>query len=108
LGQKVNPIGLRLGINQDWRSKWYAGKSDYGALLNEDAKIRDYIKEKLYFYKKAINQLEERLVLFLKEKRGITTQEFKELTGVTRKYAIPLLNILTKRRSRSVSAKKGS
>jgi small subunit ribosomal protein S3 len=49
LGQKVNPIGLRLGINQDWRSKWYAGKNEYGTLLNEDVRIRDYVKGKLYF-----------------------------------------------------------
>jgi len=47
LGQKVNPIGLRLGINQEWRSKWYAGKREYGALLNEDIKIRSHIKERL-------------------------------------------------------------
>jgi len=47
LGQKVNPIGLRLGINQEWRSKWYAGKREYGALLNEDIKIRNHIKERL-------------------------------------------------------------
>jgi small subunit ribosomal protein S3 len=47
LGQKVNPIGLRLGISQEWRSKWYAGKREYGALLNEDIKIRNYIRERL-------------------------------------------------------------
>lgn len=47
MGQKVNPIGLRLGINQEWRSKWYAGKREYGALLNEDIKIRNHIKERL-------------------------------------------------------------
>jgi len=47
LGQKVNPIGLRLGINQEWRSKWYAGKREYGVLLNEDIKIRNHIKERL-------------------------------------------------------------
>ena len=47
MGQKVNPIGLRLGINQEWRSKWYAGKREYGVLLNEDIKIRNHIKERL-------------------------------------------------------------
>lgn len=47
MGQKVNPIGLRLGINQEWRSKWYAGKRDYGMLLNEDIKVRSYIKGRL-------------------------------------------------------------
>ncbi|MEO3947987.1 30S ribosomal protein S3 [Gorillibacterium sp. CAU 1737] len=46
MGQKVNPIGLRIGIIRDWESKWYAGK-DYGTLLMEDVKIREYLKGKL-------------------------------------------------------------
>jgi small subunit ribosomal protein S3 len=46
VGQKVNPIGLRIGIIRDWESKWYAGK-DYGTLLMEDVKIREYLKGKL-------------------------------------------------------------
>ena len=41
MGQKVNPIGLRLGINRTWDSRWYAGKNEYGALLHEDMKIRE-------------------------------------------------------------------
>jgi small subunit ribosomal protein S3 len=40
MGQKVNPIGLRLGINRTWDSRWYSGKSEYGELLHEDMKIR--------------------------------------------------------------------
>jgi small subunit ribosomal protein S3 len=40
MGQKVNPIGLRLGINRTWDSRWYAGKNEYGTLLHEDMKIR--------------------------------------------------------------------
>ena len=40
MGQKVNPIGLRLGINRTWDSRWYAGKNDYGKLLHEDMEIR--------------------------------------------------------------------
>ena len=47
MGQKVNPIGLRLGINRTWDSRWYAGKKEYGKLLQEDIKIRDYLSEKL-------------------------------------------------------------
>lgn len=49
MGQKVNPIGFRVGINQDWRSKWFAEKKDFGRLLGEDLKIRKYIKDKLNF-----------------------------------------------------------
>lgn len=50
MGQKVNPIGLRVGIIRDWDSKWYANKNEVPELLHEDMKIRDYIGE---FYKKA-------------------------------------------------------
>ncbi|MDA3128923.1 30S ribosomal protein S3 [Aliibacillus thermotolerans] len=46
MGQKVNPIGLRIGVIRDWDSKWYAEK-DYADLLHEDVKIREYIEERL-------------------------------------------------------------
>lgn len=46
MGQKVNPIGLRVGIIRDWESKWYADK-DYADLLHEDIKIREYINTRL-------------------------------------------------------------
>jgi small subunit ribosomal protein S3 len=46
VGQKVNPVGLRVGIIRDWESKWYAGK-DFGDLLLEDVKIREHLKNKL-------------------------------------------------------------
>ena len=47
MGQKANPIGLRLGINRSWDSIWFAKKNDYGKLLIEDYKIRDYIKKNI-------------------------------------------------------------
>jgi small subunit ribosomal protein S3 len=47
MGQKVNPTGLRLGINRTWDSRWYAGKKDYGKLLQEDIKIRNHLAERL-------------------------------------------------------------
>lgn len=46
MGQKVNPIGFRLGVNKDWESNWYAGK-DYAEVLNKDIKIREYLESKL-------------------------------------------------------------
>lgn len=46
MGQKVNPIGIRLGIVQDWNSKWYASKN-YAQLLNQDIDLRKYLKKKL-------------------------------------------------------------
>ena len=45
MGQKVNPIGLRLGINRGWDSIWFSKKSDYGKFLIEDYKIREYVKK---------------------------------------------------------------
>ena len=46
MGQKVNPIGLRLGINRTWDSRWYA-RHDYGKLLHQDLKLRDFIRDRL-------------------------------------------------------------
>jgi len=47
MGQKSNPIGLRLAVNKDWRSKWYSPKKEFGNLLAEDRKIREILKKKL-------------------------------------------------------------
>jgi small subunit ribosomal protein S3 len=47
MGQKTNPIGLRIPVNREWRSKWYAAKKDFGTLLAEDQKIREVLKKKL-------------------------------------------------------------
>ncbi len=47
MGQKVNPIGYRLGVNKDWDSRWYANKKDFGTTLNKDLKIREYLKKHL-------------------------------------------------------------
>ncbi len=43
MGQKVNPVGLRLGINRTWDSRWFANKGEYGQLLHEDIRIRNHI-----------------------------------------------------------------
>lgn len=47
MGQKVNPIGMRLGINRTWDSRWFASRGNYAKLLHEDFKIRDFLNEKL-------------------------------------------------------------
>ncbi|WP_073155237.1 30S ribosomal protein S3 [Seinonella peptonophila] len=46
MGQKVHPIGLRIGVIRDWDSKWYAGK-EYADLLHEDIQIREYLEKRL-------------------------------------------------------------
>ena len=45
MGQKVNPVGLRLGINRTWDSRWFANTGEYGKLLHEDLKIRELVKK---------------------------------------------------------------
>ena len=45
MGNKVNPIGMRLQVNRTWDSRWYADTKDYGDLLLEDIKMREFIKE---------------------------------------------------------------
>src|SRR4030095_3116221 len=47
MGKKTNPIGLRIAVNKDWRSKWYADKKEFGNLLAEDRKIRETLKKQL-------------------------------------------------------------
>ena len=47
MGQKVHPVGIRLGIIKDWSSKWYADSKRYAEYLNTDLKVRDYLRKKL-------------------------------------------------------------
>jgi small subunit ribosomal protein S3 len=47
LGQKINPIGLRIAVSKEWKSRWFADKKTFGTLLNEDLKIRDLVKKRL-------------------------------------------------------------
>ncbi|MBQ3626600.1 MAG: 30S ribosomal protein S3 [Synergistaceae bacterium] len=46
MGQKVHPVGYRLGVTAEWQSKWYAGRKDYAKKLHEDLKLREYIMKK--------------------------------------------------------------
>ena len=48
MGQKVNPHGLRVGVNKEWSSKWYADKNNFADYLAEDNKVRTFVKKKLY------------------------------------------------------------
>src|SRR3954471_5600713 len=47
MGQKIHPTGFRLSVNKDWSSRWYANSRNFAAMLNEDLKVRDYLKGKL-------------------------------------------------------------
>ena len=77
MGQKVNPIGLRLGINRTWDSRWYAGKNEYGGLLHEDIKIREELMEALK--QAAVSKIERRHDLLLS-----TLREYLTATGAQR------------------------
>ena len=47
MGQKVSPVGLRVGVNRDWSSRWYANDKDFAGLLHEDIRVRDFITKEL-------------------------------------------------------------
>ncbi|MGI6713674.1 MAG: 30S ribosomal protein S3 [Bacilli bacterium] len=47
MGQKVNPVGMRIGINRNWNSRWFADKKNFATFLNEDLKIREYLEKEL-------------------------------------------------------------
>ena len=48
MGQKVHPKGLRIGIIKDWDGKWFANKKDFATLLEEDVRVRNFVKKKLF------------------------------------------------------------
>ena len=47
MGQKVNPVGLRIGVNKNWNSRWYANDQEFHVFLNEDIKVRNFLEKKL-------------------------------------------------------------
>jgi small subunit ribosomal protein S3 len=47
MGQKIHPTGFRLAVTRNWRSRWYAGGSNFAKMLSEDLKVRDFLKKKL-------------------------------------------------------------
>ena len=57
MGQKVNPVSMRLQVNKDWKSKWFAPKKDYASFLKDDLTVRRLIEKKLGS-RAAINRVE--------------------------------------------------
>lgn len=99
MGQKVNPISMRLQVNKDWRSKWFANKRDYAKLLTQDLQVRKLIQDKVG-NRGAINKVDiERspnlvTVTIMTAKAGVVigrggtgAQEIK--TAIERIFAIP-------------------
>ena len=58
MGQKVHPTGFRIGVTEDWRSRWFASKENFGDLLVEDQKIRKFIQGRDDFGKMEIAQID--------------------------------------------------
>lgn len=56
MGQKIRPIGFRIGVMEDWRSRWYAGKQEFASLLVEDQQVRQFIKKR--YSKSGISKIE--------------------------------------------------
>lgn len=102
MGQKVNPIGLRLGVIRTWESKWYADKTEVPAMVKEDANIRQFLHD---FYKKAaVSSIEIERVKGKGGKPRIKIQLYTAKPGVvigrdaeTKKKAVETLEKLTKK-----------
>ena len=77
MGQKINPLGYRLGISKDWVSRWSSPKDAYGDLVLEDAKIRKYLTDKLStagLKQVEIERTENEVAIFLKvSKPGVVS-----------------------------------
>lgn len=121
MGQKVRPTGFRVGIVEDWRSRWYATKKEFGDLLVEDFKIRKFIKTKYLFAeisKVEIERTRDQVVVFLHTARpGIIIgrkgqevdrlkDELEELTG--RRMELKIIEVNNPLRSAVLVAEKMS
>jgi small subunit ribosomal protein S3 len=97
VGQKVNPISFRLGVTKTWSSRWFANKKQFGQLLEEDVRIREYIQKKLDFAGITDIEIERasekiRIILHTARpgivigRRGAEIEKLKEdLTNITKK-----------------------
>lgn len=105
MGQKVSPIGLRLGVNKDWDSTWYADKANFADNLVEDQKIRKFIKKKYYacaISKIVIERTEARLIINIHTAKpgmiigqkgaGIEVIK-KEVSGIIRPVKSLIINV---------------
>jgi small subunit ribosomal protein S3 len=76
MGQKVNPVGLRIGINKPWQSQWYAGKKEFATWLHEDIQIRKYIEGRFAKTDAGISS-----IIIEREKRDVETVKINIYAG---------------------------
>ena len=96
MGQKVSPVGLRVGVNRDWSSRWYANKKDFSGLLHEDIKVRNYITNKLkgaQVAKVEIERTKNRVNVFVHTARpGVVIGKEGESVAALRKEVAKMVN----------------
>ena len=96
MGQKVSPVGLRVGVNRNWDSRWYANDQDFAGLLHEDIKVRDYILKKLKtasVAKVEIERPKNRVTIFVHTSRpGVVIGKDGEAVDALRKEVSKLVS----------------
>ena len=96
MGQKVSPVGLRVGVNRDWSSRWYSNKKDFSGLLHEDIKVRNYITKKLkgaQVAKVEIERTKNRVNVFVHTARpGVVIGKDGESVAALRKEVAKMVN----------------
>ena len=95
MGQKVSPVGLRVGVNRNWNSRWYANDKDFASLLHEDIKIREFLNEKLkgaYVANIEIERSKNRVNIFVHTSRpGVVIGKDGEAVDALRKEVAKLI-----------------
>ena len=95
MGQKVSPVGLRVGVNRDWNSRWYANDKDFASLLHEDIRIREFLNAKLkgaYVANIEIERSKNRVNIFVHTSRpGVVIGKDGEAVDALRKQVTKLV-----------------
>ena len=95
MGQKVSPVGLRVGVNRDWNSRWYANDKGFASLLHEDIKIREFLSAKLkgaYVANVEIERSKNRVNIFIHTSRpGVVIGKDGEAVDALRKEVAKLV-----------------
>ena len=96
MGQKVSPVGFRVGVNREWSSRWYADKKDFANYLLEDVKIREFLMAKLkkaYVAKIDIERSKKRVNIFVHTSRpGVVIGKDGEAIDALRKELMGLIS----------------
>ncbi|MDD8049282.1 MAG: 30S ribosomal protein S3 [Thomasclavelia sp.] len=96
MGQKVSPVGLRVGVNRNWESRWYANDQDFAGLLHEDIRVRDFLLKKLknaYVSRVEIERSKNRINIFVHTSRpGVVIGKDGEAVDALRKEVAKMVD----------------